>query len=33
MFNFFWLNPDNCCGWGISSRGVGYTFDVPSFMN
>ncbi len=33
MFDLFWLDPDNRCGWGISPCGVGYTFDGPSFLN
>ncbi|XP_071686859.1 serine/threonine-protein phosphatase PP2A-4 catalytic subunit-like [Rutidosis leptorrhynchoides] len=35
MCNLLWSDPDDCCGWGISPRGAGYTFgqDISEEFN
>lgn len=35
MCDLLWSDPDDRCGWGISPRGVGYTFgqDIVAQFN
>ncbi|KAF9790553.1 Metallo-dependent phosphatase-like protein [Thelephora terrestris] len=35
MCDLLWSDPDDHCGWGISPRGVGYTFgqDISEAFN
>ncbi|KAK7256873.1 hypothetical protein RIF29_30418 [Crotalaria pallida] len=35
MCDLLWSDPDDRCGWGISPRGVGYTFgqDIAAQFN